>query len=103
MTIGPACYIRTVDAGGLAMIRAILKDGVIRPAEPLPPDWQDGQELLVDRESPAFDAQDFDRWAEDLDEGARHITPENAAALERALVEIERESKDAVRREWGLP
>jgi hypothetical protein len=84
------------------MIRAILKDGVIRPAEPLPPDWQDGQELLVDRQSPAFDAQDIDQWAKDLDEGARDMTPEDGAALERALAEIERESKDAVRREWGL-
>ena len=84
------------------MIRAILKDGVIRPAEPLPPDWQDGQELLVDRQSPAPAAQDIDEWARDLDEGARDITSEDAAALERALLEIERESKDAVRREWGL-
>jgi hypothetical protein len=85
------------------MIRAILKNGVIRPAEPLPADWQDGQELLVDRQSSTPCAEDIDAWARDLEEGARGITAEDAAALERALLDIERESKEAVRREWGLP
>ena len=84
------------------MIRAILKNGLIRPAEPLPPDWQDGQELLVDRPGPSSNAEDIERWARELDEGASAITAEDATALERALGEIERESKDAVRREWGL-
>ncbi len=29
------------------MIRAIVQNGVIRPIEPLPPDWQDGREVIV--------------------------------------------------------
>ncbi len=29
------------------MIRAIVQNGVIRPIEPLPPDWQDGREVVV--------------------------------------------------------
>ena len=84
------------------MIRAILENGLIRPAEPIPADWQDGQELLVERPSPASNGEDIDRWARELDEGAPAIAPEDAVALERALTEMERESKDAVRREWGL-
>jgi len=84
------------------MIRAVLENGLIRPAEPIPADWQDGQELFVDRRVPASTTEDIDQWARELDEGARAITPEDVAELERALADIERESKDAVRREWGL-
>ena len=29
------------------MIRAIVQNGVIRPIEPLPPDWQEGREVIV--------------------------------------------------------
>ena len=29
------------------MIRAIVQNGVIRPVEPLPPDWQEGREVIV--------------------------------------------------------
>jgi hypothetical protein len=85
------------------MIRAILENGLIRPAEPIPPDWQDGQELVVDRRGSTSDPADIDRWAREMDEGAQAITAEDAVAFERALVDVERESKDAVRREWGLP
>ena len=84
------------------MIRAVLENGLIRPAEPIPADWQDGQELFVDRRLPASTTEDIDQWARELDEGARSITAEDVAELERALADIERESKDAVRREWGL-
>ena len=29
-------------------IRAILRHGIIQPVEPLPPDWAEGQELVVE-------------------------------------------------------
>ena len=29
-------------------IKAVLRHGVIQPIEPLPPDWADGQELVVE-------------------------------------------------------
>jgi hypothetical protein len=83
-------------------IKAILRDGHIQPLEPLPPGWTDGQELLVEepdlRQSPA----DIERWARELEASTARIPAEEHERLERALEEIERESKDAVRREWGL-
>ena len=30
------------------MIRAVIKNGVIQPVEPLPTDWEDGREVVVD-------------------------------------------------------
>jgi hypothetical protein len=89
--------------GAAAMIRAILKNGVIKPAEPLPPDWVEGQELLVDRQFPSEDPQEIDRWAAQLDEAAAAIPADDAATLERALTDVERHSKEGVRREWGVP
>jgi len=84
------------------MVRALLKNGRIEPVEPLPSDWAEGQELLVDARSPSDDPADIDRWARELEEGAGGVSAEDAGELERALEEIERQSKEAVRREWGL-
>ena len=83
------------------MIRAVLKNGIIQPAEPLPADWPDGQELTVDR-LPSDDPNAIDRWAKELDEGSSSITADELADFERALQDVERNSKDAVRRQWGL-
>lgn len=84
------------------MIRAILKDGLIKPAEPLPADWADGQELIVERQSDPAAQDEIERWARELEEADSTISHEDAATLERALADVERQSKDAVRREWGL-
>lgn len=34
-------------------IKAVLRNGVIQPVEPLPSDWAEGQELLVEEPSPS--------------------------------------------------
>src|SRR5688500_18411839 len=65
-------------SGTCAMIRAVLKSGVIQPAEPLPVDWTDGQELLV-QPSPSDSPTDIDRWTRELDEGAALIAADEFA------------------------
>ena len=77
------------------MIRALLKNGRIVPAEPLPADWADGQELLVDRQPPCDDPGDIDRWARQLDEAAATIPAEDIDALLRSLEEAERLPKQS--------
>ena len=67
------------------MIRALLKNGKIVPAEPLPTDWADGQELLVDRQPPSDDPADIDRWAQELEEAAISIPQDDFETFERAL------------------
>ena len=46
---------------------------------------------------------EIDQWARELEAGAQLLPAEGVAELQRALVEIEEQSKEAVRREWGLP
>jgi hypothetical protein len=83
-------------------IKAILHDGRIQPTEPLPPDWREGQELLVEEPNRGETAAEIERWAKELEASTARIPDEEHALLERALEKIELESKDAVRREWGL-
>ena len=74
------------------MIRAVLENGVIRPVEPLPPEWRDGQELVVDADV-VPDPTDVDRWAKEFEAACRAIPDEDHERLMRALEEVERLSK----------
>jgi hypothetical protein len=48
------------------MIHATVRNGVIQPLEPLPPEWEDGHEVVVqDPEAPsAKGTEDLERWSE---------------------------------------
>jgi hypothetical protein len=81
-------------------IKAILRDGRIQPLEPLPPDWAEGQELVIEEPDVVETAEEIEQWAKELEASTARIPLEEHERLERALEEIERESKDAVRREW---
>jgi hypothetical protein len=83
-------------------IKAILRDGRIQPLEPLPPDWTDGQELVVEEPDLGQTTTEVKEWAKELEESTAKIPAEEHERLERALEEIERDSKDAVRRKWRL-
>lgn len=84
-------------------IKAILHDGRIQPLEPLPPGWADGQELVVEEPDWAGAEAPVDQWARDLEAATAQLPVEEHERFRRALVEHEHESKDAVRRQWGLP
>jgi hypothetical protein len=83
-------------------IKAILRNGSIQPLEPLPPDWAEGKELLVE-DSALGSGEDLIEWAREIDEAARELPPEEHARFREALDALERQSKDAVRREWEIP
>ena len=78
------------------MTKAILRDGVIQPVEPLPPDWEEGQELIVEGPKNGRADTEVARWARELDAAPAGIPQEEHDHFLRALDEIERESKEAV-------
>lgn len=86
------------------MPRAVLKDGVIYPLDPLPSNWTNGKELWVD-ESPLTeeDLEEIDRQFRRLEAAAQHIDPEDVARVEAALREADQMAKELMRREMGLP
>ncbi len=87
------------------MPRAVLKNGVLYPLEPLPPEWADGQEVEVAPVSPAEESPEgIERWAEEMDGAAAPTaTPRIEARMLSAIEEQRREAKAQARREMGLP
>ncbi len=49
------------------MIRAVVQNGMIRPLDPIPPDWTEGHELVVEDAS-ASSVEDLDAWYRELQE-----------------------------------
>ena len=88
------------------MPRAVLKSGVIYPLEPLPADWEEGTELLVEkpgrRRRKRFQAARLEEWERDLEALARLIPPEADAQLEAAIARIRSEVKQELPREVKL-
>lgn len=83
-------------------IRAVVERGVIRPLEPVPPEWVEGAEVSVElTDDPPLDAGD--NWLQELDELAAAIyDPEDWARIEGTLAEADALAKQQMRREMGL-
>jgi hypothetical protein len=88
------------------MVKAVVKQGEIRPLEPLPADWRDGQPLRVEK----ADSDDLgEPPTEEIDRDFAMLANLCAAndtadeeQLERVLDEARREAKAQVRRHMGL-
>jgi hypothetical protein len=84
------------------MPRAVLKNGLIYPMEPLPADWAEGQELWVEAAS-KDQLEHIDQWYRELEEAVAEIDPEDERRLHEAIQEVRHQAKDQARREMGLP
>ncbi len=49
------------------MIRAIIEEGQIRPLEPLPAEWIEGSQVIVDDAGPP-PSDDLEQWYRELQE-----------------------------------
>lgn len=85
------------------MVKAVVSHGQIRPLEPLPADWHEGQPLRIDR------ADDFVTSIEAinrdfalLDQLCATRDSENEQRLDQALHRAKQQSKEQVRRQMGI-
>ncbi len=86
------------------MIRAVLRDGLIHPLEPLPAEWSDGRELRVDEAEPSDHLDDLDQWYQELEAlGAALYEPGEREQIQAIMEEADEQAKAIVRREMGLP
>jgi hypothetical protein len=84
------------------MLRAVVSHGEICPLEPLPPEWQEGQRLRVERADEVDPPiNEIDRDFAELANLCATSEPANEEQLERALQEAHREAKDLVLRQMG--
>ncbi len=85
------------------MVKAVVSCGGIRPLEPLPADWREGQPLQIEK------ADDGEMPVEEIDSDfavLASLCSESESAnedqLDRALHEARRQAKEQVRRGMGL-
>ena len=84
-------------------IRAVLRDGVICPVEPLPRGWVEGQELTVLAPEPLDDPEDIDAWHRETEALVKELIDEwEIATIEAELAEAGRRATVWARREMGL-
>ncbi len=85
------------------MLKAIVSHGEIRPLEPLPADWQEGQPLRVEKaEDDPMTVQEIDRDFAVLARLCEAGEPADEEQLDRALQEAHHQAKEQVRRHMGL-
>jgi hypothetical protein len=87
------------------MIRAVIRNGMIQPLEPLPADWQEGRQVAVDEmEVAALEIGKGDRWSSEMNDLTAALNDAvEWQEIEAALAEADREAKAVVRGQMGLP
>ena len=85
-------------------IKAVVEHGIIRPLEPLPPDWVEGRALRVEVAEAQEELEGPDTWSQEMDILTADLyTPEESTQIEETLREADEQAKAWVRREMGLP
>ncbi len=85
------------------MIRAVVKNGVIQPLEPLPADWNEGREVVVDNlpDKLPNESDEFDKWSEDMKTLTAELNnPQERQEIEAALAEADRQNKARFGGRW---
>jgi hypothetical protein len=85
------------------MIRAVVQNGVIRPLDPIPPNWVEGYEVIVEDAS-TVPAEDLDAWFAELQNlGPAKYEPGEWQRVQAVMIEADEQAKADVRRQMGLP
>jgi hypothetical protein len=84
------------------MIRAIVQNGLICPLEPLPAEWNEGRQVIVE-DADGSSVDELDGWYREL----QRLDPTDDEAdewpqVQAVLNEADEQAKAAVRREMGL-
>ncbi len=83
------------------MIRAVVKNGMIHPLEPLPAAWSEGREVVVEDVEERSDT--LEQWSSDMNALTAELDdPAEWQQIESALAEADRQAKTLVRHEMGL-
>jgi len=79
------------------MPRAIVKQGVLLPVEPLPTDWADGTEVTVEKlaKEPSFSEaiHSVDQWMDEVEALAQLQTDDDNERLAQAVAHLRQHAK----------
>ena len=82
------------------MLKAVLRKGVIIPLEPVPPDWEEGDNVEVAKT--AAPSLDIDAWANTMNQLCADSLAEDEETMHRAIDEHRQQAKAQTRRGMGL-
>jgi predicted DNA-binding antitoxin AbrB/MazE fold protein len=83
------------------MIRAVVRNGVFVPLEPLPPECSEGRRVELSLVAAASERSDDEAWR-DVEEAAAGISDEDYHRMMAVIEEADRPEKERMRREMGL-
>jgi hypothetical protein len=76
------------------MVRAVLKNGVICPLEPLPPEWTEGWELAIQGVgSPELSPEELNKRFQELDALCKDMDLEDERRRHEAIAKMRRQAK----------
>jgi len=87
-------------------IHGVVQDGAILPLEPLPADWMNGQEVVIEPtgESPvsAEERAEIEAWYEEFKAlGPLEYEPGEQEAVEKFMAEADQQAKEQMRQSWA--
>src|SRR5439155_25919295 len=91
------CHNHLRAEGSMKMIRAIVRNGVVVPRDPLPQDWGDGTEVDVEkvaRSETDTNAHTADTWMDEVERCAAQQDPTDDLRLQQAIDEERRLAKE---------
>jgi hypothetical protein len=84
------------------MIRAVVQNGNILPIDPMPPDWVEGHQVIVEDADP-LPIGDLDGWYRELQElGPAEYEPGEKESVQAIMIEADKQAKDMVRQQMGI-
>jgi predicted DNA-binding antitoxin AbrB/MazE fold protein len=84
------------------MIRAVVQNGVFRPLDPLPAEWNEGRQVIVE-DADFTSVEQLEGWYRELQRlGAAEYEPGEWQKVQAVLNEADEQAKALVRREMGL-
>jgi hypothetical protein len=86
------------------MIRAVIQNGQIRPLDPLPAEWTEGRQVIVEEaDSPLAPVGELEAWYRELQKlGPAEYEPGEWERVQANLIEADEQAKAVVRRQMGL-
>jgi hypothetical protein len=84
------------------MIRAIIQNGQIHPLDPIPSEWTEGRQVIVE-DAFALHSADLEEWYRELQSlGPAQYESGEFDSVQSILKEADASAKDAARRQMGL-
>ncbi len=87
------------------IIRAIVKNGMLQPLQPLPPEWEEGKTVEIhDWWTVPDNPEELEKQWDELEAiiAQTPVDPEDEKRIQEMLMEQKRISKEQVRRQMGL-